>query len=114
MNTIYGVDNSKAFSAKDVCNAIVECFTEAHREVLDEMIEFSDGATKEEFERMKVINVKQMLSNFFREIGGDCDNPTKEELLLVLDKLKNFSSNFRNQKVINMHYNKLMKLVEKL
>jgi hypothetical protein len=114
MNIIYGINTSKPFTSKDVCNAIIECFVEAHKKELNEMKEFAQGTTKEELERMKVINVKQMINNFFVEVEGDCDNPTKEDIVLVLEKIKEFAKNFRNQEIIEGHYKKIKKLVDKL
>jgi hypothetical protein len=114
MTIIYGIDTNKPFTPKDVCSAIVECFVEAHKKELNEMKEFLDGATKEELERMKIINVKQMINNFFVEVGGNCDNPTKDDIVLVLGKIKEFAKNFRNPKVIEGHYQKINKLVDKL
>lgn len=114
MTIIYGIDTKKPFSPKDVCNAIVECFVEAHKKELNEMKEFVDDANQDELERMKVINVKQMINNFFEEVGGNCDNPTKRDISAVLEKLKDFSGNFRDPKNIESHYRKIKKLVDNL
>jgi hypothetical protein len=114
MSIIYGIDTSKPFTAKDVCGAIVECFVEAHKKELDEMKGFVDGATKEELERMKIINVKQMINNFFAEVDGSCDNPTKEDIKLVMEKIREFAKNFRNPEVIEAHYKKIKQLVDNL
>ncbi len=114
MTIVYGVDTNEPFTPKDVCSALVECFVEAHKKELDDMKEFANEATDEELERMKVINVRQMINNFFTDVGGDCDNPTKEDIVLVLERTKNFAKNFRKQEVIEGHYKKIKKLIEKL
>ena len=114
MTIIYGIDTNKPLTPKDACNAIIECFVEAHKKELNEMKDFVSGADKDELERMKIINVKQMVNNFFSEVGGDCDNPTKEDIILVLGKMKEFAVNFRNPQVIEEHYNKIKKLINKL
>ena len=115
MAIIYGVDTKKPFSVADVRDAIVVCFTQAHKEVLDELKKGSEkDVNPEEWEEMKKINIRQLIESFFKKVGGDYDKPTKHTILLVIDELANFAANFRNQKVIEKHYGEIKQLVDKL
>lgn len=115
MVIIYGVDTKKPFTAADVRDAIVLCFTQAHKEVLDELKKYSkEKITPQEWEEMKKINVRQLIRGFFKKVGGDYDKPTKYSLLLVINELANFASNFRSQKIIEKHYHEIQKLIDKL
>lgn len=116
MSIVYGVDTSKQISPKDVRDAIVACFTIAHRKELDDLMQSSiDGdLTDSQIDKLKEINVKQIVRKFFEESEGNYDQPTKESILSVMDKLREFSTKFRNQAVIEKHYKEIMQLVNKL
>lgn len=111
MANIYGIDTEKAVSPEDVRDAIVECFVAAHAEQLDELKEYLDEASKNNFEEMKRINVRQLMRGMFEETGGDFDNPTKASISASLEKLKGFAVNFRNQEIVARHYGEIVKLV---
>lgn len=115
MAIIYGVDTDKQFTAEDAREAIARCFTEAHNAVMEEyMRDIDKDATSEELEEMKKINVRQIVRDCFKKTGGDFDNPTKESIIAMLGKLKEFAANFRNQEIIKKHYGEIMELVSKL
>ncbi|NTW22953.1 hypothetical protein HGA34_05470 [Candidatus Falkowbacteria bacterium] len=111
MPTIYGVDTEKSISPEDVRDAIVECFVAAHQEQLDELKDYVDDESKDNFEEMKRINVRQLMRSMFSQAGGDFDNPSKEAILAALEEIKKFAVNFRNQKIVAKHYGEIAKLV---
>lgn len=115
MAIIYGVNTEKPFKPEDVREAIVRCFTEAHNEVMElYMKEIDKGASAEELEEMKKINVRQIARKAFKDSGGDFENPVKESIMGALGKLKEFAANFRNPELIQKHYGEIMELVNKL
>lgn len=111
---IYGLDSSQPYNSTDVRNAIINCFVRAHKRELDKMKEYGDGISDEEFEKMKSIDVIILVKRFFKEIGGDYENPTKESIRKVCDKLAEFASNFRSQDEIKKHYGEIMGLINEL
>lgn len=114
MTIVYGVDTSKPVSVIDVRDAIVLCFVSAHAEILAELKRYDMNLDTEEFERIKILNVQQMIRGFFSDVGGDFEAPTKEAIEKVLEKLKAFAAHFRNQEVISKHHRELIELVEAL
>lgn len=114
MTIVYGVDTSKPVSPHDVRDAIVLCFVAAHAEALDDLKEYAHEMKPEEFERIKVINVSQMIREFFTEVGGNFEDPTKESITKVVEKLKIFAGNFRQSDVISKHYREIIELVQAL
>ncbi len=111
MANIYGIDTEKPVSPEDVRDAIVECFVAAHKEQLDELKEYLDEASKDNFEEMKRINVRQLMRGMFEQAGGDFDKPSKETIMAALEKIKEFAVNFRNQDIVARHYGEIVKLV---
>jgi len=115
MAVIYGVDTQKPYSASDVRDAIVECFTQAHDEVLKEELKDSGrGLDSEEFYQIKKLNVQQLIRQYFKEVGGDYEKPTKESLVPVCDKLAELASHYRDPKIIIKHYSEIIQLVHNL
>lgn len=114
MNIVYGIDTSKQVNIKDIRDAIVECFTQAHGEPLSDLKNYSNNLSQIEFEEVKRINVRQMVRNFFEETGGDYDNPTKDSILKVLEEIKEFSVNFRDKETIDKHFKEILALLEKI
>jgi hypothetical protein len=100
---IYGIDTSKAVTPLMVRDAIIKCFNQAHcmDSGIDEIEKFSN-------EKYCYEIVKKMLD----DSNGDFDNPTKESILKSLEKLKEFAKNFRDQSVIEKHYEQIMQLVK--
>jgi glutamyl/glutaminyl-tRNA synthetase len=114
MNIIYGVDTEKSINPKDVRDAIIECFTQAHTESLFDLEDYNKNLSKIELEEIKRINTRQMIRNFFEETGGHYDNPTKESILKMLEKLKEFAQNFRDKSIIEKNFNEILILIKKL
>lgn len=114
MTIVYGIDTEKSVSPEDVRDAIVTCFVSAHTDALSDLANYSVDLKPEELARIKVLNVQQMIRSFFRDVGGDFDAPTKETIEEVLEKLKEFSKNFRNSEVISKHYREINELVKAL
>lgn len=114
MTIIYGIDTEKPVSPKDVRDAIVECFTQAHSEALSDLENYNKDLTKADFEQMKRMNIRQMVRNYFEEVGGSYDAPTKDSIMNILGKLKEFAENFRDKSMIEKHFNEIKILVEKL
>jgi Zn-dependent oligopeptidase len=111
---IYGVDPSKPVTPVMVRDAIVDCFIQAHEEILEEMKEYHKFKSEEEFEEMKKVDVKILIKSKFEAIGADFNNPTKKSIIGVMDKLADLSANFRNPEIIKKHYGEIMELVNKL
>ena len=114
MNIVYGIDTDKQVNPKDVRDAITECFTQAHSEALSDLESYSKDLSQTEFEEMKRINVRQMIRNFFDETGGNYDSPNKDSILKVIEKLKEFAHNFRDQTIIDKHFKEILVLIEKI
>ena len=114
-NIIYGVDASGKVTPIMVRDAIIDCFTKAHNEVLEQMKEYTDFKSEEEFEEMKKIQVKYLIETLFENVGGDFNNPTKENIIQVVMKLKEYAAaSFRKPEVIEKHAGEIMQLINKL
>ena len=88
-----------------VRDALINCFYEAHCE--DTGIDIKEGDINREY-------CREIISKAFKDVGGDFDNPTKESVVGVVKKLKNFSKGFRDQKIIEKHAKEIMSLINKL
>jgi uncharacterized protein YpuA (DUF1002 family) len=62
----------------------------------------------------EIVDQLKIIAKMFEKTGGDFDHPTKESLVKALDGLAEFSKNFRNQEVVDKHYNEIKELVDKL
>lgn len=111
---IYGVDPSKELNPVDVREAIVDCFTQAHGQILSEGRGFLKELSDEEFEEIKKLNVRELVRTYFEKVGADYEKPTKESLVQVCDQLREFAKNFRNPDLIKKHYQEIMLLIDKL
>jgi hypothetical protein len=114
MSNIYGVDTEKPFGTKEVRNAIIRCFKQAHQKVLEQSLLGSLDLTKEEKERLGQLQVEVLVRKIFEDNQGDFENPTKEQLVQVCDELKEFSTHFRALEIINKHYEEIMGLINRL
>jgi len=114
MTVIYGINTDEPVNPHDVRDAIVSCFVAAHEEILNDLKNYAGDMPPEEFERIKLLNIQQLVRRYFKDVGGDFEEPTKEKILLVLEKLKEFASHFRNPEIIVKHYGEIMTLVQKL
>jgi hypothetical protein len=113
-NKIYGVDLAGEITLLKVRDAIIECFIQAHAEVLNSMKEYHKFNSAEEFEEMKQMNVTAIIKSIFKEIEADFDNPTKEDLAKVCDKLVDYAVNFRSPELVKKHFDEIMLLFNKL
>jgi hypothetical protein len=111
---IYCVDLSGEITPIMVRDAIIKCFTMAHSEILDMMKEFHEFKSNEDFEEMERIDISFLVKLKFRELDLDFDNPTKKDLIAVIDKLAEYASSFRKPDIIKKHYTEIMKLIDKL
>ena len=113
-NCVYGVDLSEKITPLQVRDAIINCFTIAHSDVLEQMKECHEFKSEEEYEEMKKIDVKFLIKSKFEKVRGNFNNPTKEDLVKVIDELKEFASNFRKPEIIGKHYEEIMQLINRL
>ena len=113
-NIIYGVDVTKEITPIMVRDAMIQCFYKAHCNVLELARETFGHPPENKFEEMKKSHVKELVEDIFHRLGGDFNNPTKEYLLKVLEKLKEFASIYRRPNIIKKHVSDMMLLINKL
>lgn len=112
-NIIYGVDVDSNFTTKDVRDAILMCFKEAHNEILQQTYD-SGVLTSEEIENLKKADIEILVKKSFEKVGGDYSNPTRESLIGVIKELKQFAINFRAEEIANKNFAQIMILINKL
>lgn len=110
-NIIYGVDISKDVTAIQVRDAIIECFFQAHGCVIEEIKKFSNISSEEKLNELKRKTVLSIIQKKFNDIGADFNNPTKQNLIDVVEKLAEYSSQFRNPNSIDKNVNDIMRLI---
>lgn len=110
----YGIDCTKPLTPIMVRDALVQCFSDAHQEILEDMKEFTDFETDEEFQKIKDLQVKTLITKAFDKAKGDFNNPTKESLKKVVMWLKNYAANFRKPEIIEKHAKDMIELIDKL
>ncbi|MFH1457504.1 MAG: hypothetical protein ABIF17_05400 [Patescibacteria group bacterium] len=114
MSKIYGIDTSKDYTLIDVRDAIVECFTLAHKKILEQDLgEFASVMEKQNFERLKAMNILKMVRAVFQKLGANFNNPARQDLIRVCDELSEIARRYRGEKIIKKHYLEIMKLLEK-
>ena len=90
-------------------------FIKAHNEILEQMKEHTDFKSEKEFVEMKQIHVKYLTESMFRKVDGDFNNPTKNSLIQVVMKLKEYAAaSFRKPEIIEKHAGEIMQLINKL
>ena len=110
-NCLYGVDLSGEITPIQVRDAIVVCFSQAQEELKEFMVRTSELET----EKIDDFLVERVIKNAFVEMGEDFNNPTKESLIKVIGKLKNYAKNaFRDPVIINKHAGEIMQLIDRL
>ena len=115
MSKIYGVDTTKDYTLVDIRNAIIECFTQAHKKILEqELNEFVSTMDKQNFERLKEMNVYKLVHDLFKKIGGDFNKPKKQDLISICDELAKIAKKYRGERIISKHYSEIMQLLEKI
>jgi hypothetical protein len=113
-NIIYGVDVNKNVTPVMVRDAIIQCFFEAHCNVLELARETFGHPPEKKFEEMKKSHVEELVKDIFHRIGVDFNKPTKDSLIKVVGNLKEFASIYRKPKVIKKHVSEIMILINKL
>jgi len=113
-NVIYGVDVTKNVTHVMARDAIIQCFYEAHCNVLELAKETFGNPPEKKFEEMKKSHVEEFVHDTFDKIGGDFNKPTKDNLLKVIGNLKKFASIYRKPEVIKKHVSEIMLLINKL
>ena len=111
---IYGVDVTKNVTPVMVRDAIIQCFYKAHCKVLELARETFGHPTENKFEEMKKSHIKELVQDIFIRIGGDFNNPTKDNLIKVVENLKKFAKIYRKPGVIKKHVSEIMLLINKL
>ena len=111
---IYCLDVDEQITPLKVRDATIECFIQAHAEILEAMKEYHEFSSEIEFEKMKRLDVKLMVQSKFSELKADFNNPTKKDLLAVIDRLADYSANFRKPEIIKKHYDEIKLLIDKL
>ena len=112
-DTIYGVNPEDEINPCMVRDAIVQCFYEADIEVLEKLFlksDFKSDNIKEIGKKHIIIVIRKM----FDDVNGDFNNPTKESLIDVVEKCKEFAGLFRDKEIIEKHANEIMSLINKL
>ena len=102
---IYGIDDSVEITPLMVRDAIVECFRQAH--CTDSGIDTGDKNLNKQY-------CYEIVKKAFLDAGQDFDNPSKSGILKAMNNLAEFAKKFRDQSVIQKHYEEIMKLINKL
>jgi hypothetical protein len=111
---IYGVDISKKITPVMVRDAIIQCFFEAHDNILELAKDFFGEPDEECFEKMKKSHVKELIENIFEKIEKDFNNPTKDSLIEVVEHLEKIAKVYRNQDIIDTHVKEIMQLINRI
>ncbi len=110
-NCIYGVDLSGKITPVQVRDAIIKCFSQAQ----EELKEYLRETTELKPEEVEKIYVDSIIEKTFEEVGGDFKNPTKETLIQVVMKLKEYAAGmFRDSGIIEKHAGEIVQLIDKL
>ncbi len=88
---------------QNVCNAIIQCFIEANKE----MYKGEKLLSEKEIEEI----VKTRVLDLCKELAIDPDNPSKDELKRLIDALKKESEGVRDKKTIEKHYMECLYLI---
>ncbi len=112
MTLIYGVDTEKPVTPKMIRKAIEVCFLHAHQKEINSLKEFAEKLSEQEFETLKKNYARDEIIKAFKECDGVYENPTKENLICVVSKLKEFSENFRKPEVVEKHVSEIMTLIK--
>ena len=110
-NCIYGVDLSGKITPVQVRDAIIECFSQAQ----EELMEYMKETTEFKHEDIEKMYVDYIIEKAFKDVGGDFKNPTKETLIKVIMKLKEYALKiFRNPEIVGKHAGEIKQLIDKL
>lgn len=103
MTKLYGIDLEQEITPLIARDAIVQCFYEAHCEAT-ELPEASDADNRE--------YCGQLVRRAFESTDGDFDNPSKESINKAVNFLALYSKSFRDQEVIQKHYQEIKKILD--
>ncbi|MEM2130922.1 MAG: hypothetical protein QXM96_00580 [Candidatus Woesearchaeota archaeon] len=101
--------STKKLTSIEVRDAIVDCFLEAHKEALSNVL--VPDEMREKFNRNSVILI---VKEAMRKAQGNYDNPTKETLFFSLFYLAELAKNFRDIDLIVKHFKEMLNLIDKL
>ena len=104
-NLIYGINPDKEVTCLMVREALVECFYEAHCSDAD--IGPVDESTNRAY-------CREVVEKAFKSVGGNLENPSRNDLVAVMDYLASFSKNFRSDPLIQKHYGEIAMLLGKV
>lgn len=110
----YGIREDEEVTTIKARDAIINCFFQAHKSVLDKMKDCTTCMNEDEFKNIEQTDIKQTIKKMFNEIDADFDNPTKKDLILVCDKLEEFSKHFRDEKEIHDHKSEIMQIIQRI
>jgi len=113
-NIIYGVDTNKKVTPIMIRDAMIQCYYEAHCNILELARDSFYKPPKKKFEEMKKSHVKDLIENLICNFGGDFNNPSKDCLNQVLNHLKKIASTYRTPEIINKHVSEIKSLIDKL
>ena len=101
-NLLYGVDTKAKETPLMVRDALVTCFYEAH---------CRDTGTEGEVAKDYC---RELVMKAFQDVNGDFDRPSKQDIELVVEKLADFSGNFRSQDLVEKHRGEIMSLISRI
>jgi hypothetical protein len=113
-NIIYGVNLDKKITPLMVRDAIIECFYQAHSDVLDLAREYFKCDSKDSFKTAKKEHVKDLIETIFSEIGGNYYKPKKKDLIHVIGKLRKIASVYREPDIIKKHVDEITQLIDRI
>lgn len=113
-NIIYGVNLEKKVTPIMVRDAIINCFYQAHSDVLDLAREYFKYESKESFKIAKREHVTDLVETIFAETGGNFYKPNKTDLIHVVKNLRKIASLYREPDIIKKHVDEIMQLINKI
>lgn len=105
MAIIYGIDTGQPVTPIMVRDALVECFYQAHCQ--DTGFESLDETSNRSY-------CVSLVKKAFADSDGDFDHSDKEDLIRAVDKLIEFSKNFRDPSIVLSHAEEMRELLEKV
>ena len=101
----YGVDlDAKVITPLMVRDGLLQCFYEAH------CMNSKEGKTEEENRE----DCRKIVERAFKDSGGDFEHPSKDSILEAMQKLMEFSREFRDPTIVQRHATEMLKLVWKI
>lgn len=110
----YGICFEKHPSPVQVRDAIIQCFYEAHKDILEQVFSTTTTNCDEQKESQKYKHVEMLIRKMFRDVNEEFNRPTKQSLLKVIDKCAAYAQNFRDQDIISHHYKEMKDLIDQI